>query len=462
MFYRSTRSDHADQTFRDVTLKGLAPDGGLFVPVHVPVRTDWADMIGLDYATLAARVMHPFVGECIEYDDLLDMTRRAYGDRFRSQAVVPVHSLSPKDHVLELFHGPTLAFKDLALQMLGGFFDYFLDGTGRQLTILGATSGDTGSAAIEAVRGRENLKIVMLHPKGRVSDVQRRQMTTVFDQNVLNIAVEGSFDDCQALVKASFGERAFADKVSLGAVNSINWARVLAQVVYYAHACLTLELPKTGVSFSVPTGNFGDIYAGYLARQMGLPIRDLVIATNANDILVRAHESGVYERRQSLGTLSPSMDIQIASNFERFLSHHLSAAELAVAMTAFQDSGHLGLGAAHAPFVAEFEAARVDDRETIKTISEVHAAYGYDLDPHSAIGYRAAHRVEARGHRVTLATAHPAKFPSAMAEALGAERAQNACTLPQHMAHLMTAQERFETLPPHLDSLMARVEEFAL
>ena len=462
MLYSSGRSEGEQVDFKTVTLRGLAPDGGLYVPLSIPADIDWHALEGASYQAVAEAIITRFVGDTVSADTLTALIDQAYGDKFVSPDIAPLRTLERDDHILELFHGPTLAFKDMALQLLGQLFDQFTGEDERTMTILGATSGDTGSAAIEAVRPLERVKIVMLHPYGRVSDVQRRQMTTVHADNVLNIAVDGTFDDCQNLVKAAFAEVDFARAVSLGAVNSINWARVLAQTVYYATTCLRLGLPTSGVSFSVPTGNFGDIYAGYIARAMGLPVKDLVVAANKNDILVRAYETGAYNRGSVAKTLSPSMDIQISSNYERFLSHNLGARELSVLMATFKETGTMTLpDAALSAYRSEFKAARVSDQETVETIRSVYERFGYAVDPHTAIGYAAAHREIASGPRVTLATAHPAKFPAAMTEALGETVGTSVSALPARTAHILAGEERYERLPADLDALMARIRAFA-
>lgn len=321
MEYISTRGKAPTLDFEGVTLTGLARDGGLYVPTSWPQlsKAEIRELRGLPYHEVAYQIISPFVADSMSKDALKALLKDTYGEAFRNKAVAPLIQLDNNHFLLELFHGPTLAFKDFALQALGRFFDEFTHNSGKPLTIVGATSGDTGSAAIEGCRGRDNVRIFMLHPKGRVSDVQRRQMTTVIEPNVVNIAIDGTFDDCQDMVKALFNDHAFRDEVGLTAVNSINWARVMAQVVYYFVAAVALGGPDREIAFSVPTGNFGDIYAGYVAKQMGLPISKLVIATNSNDILTRTLETGRYERGDVFATYSPSMDIQISSNFERFL-----------------------------------------------------------------------------------------------------------------------------------------------
>ncbi|WP_374764391.1 threonine synthase [Yunchengibacter salinarum] len=460
MQYSSTRGEAPALGFEDTIMTGLAPDGGLYMPDHLPhwSADDLRALRGQPYHAVAAAVMRPFLADALDGDTLDRLTRRVYGgDRFRHSATAPLVQLGPNDWVLELFHGPTLAFKDFALQFLGQLFDLFTRRQGRRLTILGATSGDTGSAAIEGCRGAEAVDIFMLHPKGRVSEVQRRQMTTVDAPNVVNIAVDGTFDDCQALVKAAFADAAFRDQVGLSAVNSINWARVMAQIVYYVYAAVALGAPDRPVSFSVPTGNFGDVFAGYLARRMGLPVEMLAIATNANDILTRFRETGRYERGPVASTLSPSMDIGISSNFERLLFDLLDGDSGAVRghMESLKQSDGFTLpDQAVSRFRGLFTAARVDDAGTVATMKDVLADTGLLLDPHTAIGFDVARRTlpEDGAARVTLATAHPAKFADAVT------RVQDGpAPLPPHLADLMSAPERYDTLPADLEALKARM-----
>jgi threonine synthase len=365
---------------------------------------------------------------------------------FRHAAVAPLKQLGGQTFVLELFHGPTLAFKDFALQFLGRLLDHILAARGQKAVVVGATSGDTGSAAIAGCQGRDNMEIFILHPTGRVSDVQRRQMTTIADANVHNVAVQGTFDDCQDIVKALFADEAFRQKHQLTAVNSINWARILAQVVYYFYAALALGAPARAVSFAVPTGNFGDIYAGYIAKRMGLPIDQLIIATNRNDILARCLATGTYGMQTVEPSLSPSMDIQISSNFERLLFdlHGSDGGAIADMMTRFRKERSLTLSpAAWNALKAMFSASAVSDEDTKKTIAQTYAATGELLDPHTAVGLAAGQRCrrDAATPLVVLATAHPAKFPDAVQEATGIHPA-----LPPHLHTLLTLKERYDTL----------------
>lgn len=463
MKYISTRGEAEALDFEGVTLTGLARDGGLYVPENLPKFSaeEIRALRGKSYAEVAFFIIKPFVAGSILDADLKTMLDATYGEAFRHPAVAPLTQLGSNEWVLELFHGPTLAFKDFALQLLGRFFDHFTAKRGQQLTILGATSGDTGSAAIEGCRGRSNLNIFMLHPKDRVSDVQRRQMTTILEANVTNIAVEGTFDDCQALVKACFNDLEFRDKASLTAVNSINWARVMAQIVYYFTSAVALGAPDRKISYSVPTGNFGDIFAGYIAKNMGLPIDQLAIATNSNDILARTLEAGRYASGRAVATLSPSMDIQVSSNFERLLFDLAgrNGNQVRSYMDAFRLDGGFDLKNDHlAALRASFVAGRVNDRETSAVMRETFMHTGYVLDPHSAIGLEVARRKLQGVHTpvITLATAHPVKFGAAVEAACGMTPA-----LPAHMATLFGREERYETLPNDVEILKKRVFEGA-
>jgi len=455
MDYISTRGQAPKLDFAGVTLAGLARDGGLYVPATLPSmsRDEIAALKDLSYADVAFRVIKPFVGDAMSDDALKTLLDSTYGDAFRNPAVAPLVSLGDNKYLMELFHGPTLAFKDFALQALGRFFDAFNGTDGKPLTIVGATSGDTGSAAIEGCRGRDNLRIFMLHPKGRVSDVQRRQMTTVLEDNVTNIAVDGTFDDCQDMVKSLFNDLTFRDEVGLTAVNSINWARVMAQVVYYFVAAVKLGAPDQSVAFSVPTGNFGDIYAGYIAHKMGLPIERLIIATNSNDILARTLETGCYERGAVYATLSPSMDIQISSNFERLLFDLVGrdGDEVTRLMDELSENGGFELSDDQLTELRTlFAATRLDDAATQNVIKEQFEKDGMLLDPHTAVGVGATQRCtrDLDCPVVVLATAHPSKFGDAVKAATGVE-----ADLPAHMADLMDREERMVTIPNELEAL---------
>jgi threonine synthase len=448
MEYVSTRGAAPTLDFAGATLAGLASDGGLYVPREWPKFTEAeiADMAGLPYAELAARVMQPFIGDSLSPDRLRELTAQAYG-RFAHVAVTPLKQLDQQHWLLELFHGPTLAFKDVALQLLGLLFEEFLSRGGDPLTIVGATSGDTGSAAIDAVAGRAKIDIFMLHPKGRVSDVQRRQMTTVRAPNVHNIAVEGTFDDAQATVKRMFNDPAMTGRFAIGAVNSINWARLMAQVVYYFAAALQLGAPARKVAFAVPTGNFGDVFAGYVAAQMGLPIERLIVATNVNDILHRALTSGDYSAGTVTPTAAPSMDIQVSSNFERLLFDlgGRDGPALAAQMAGFETTKAMQLTNAQREGAAKlFSSARADADQMTQALRWAWENTGELLDPHTAIGLHAAHEagIAAEIPVVTLATAHPAKFRDAVERATGQRP-----MLPTRIGDLFEREESFVELP---------------
>jgi threonine synthase len=453
--YISTRGQAPALNFEDVLLTGLAPDGGLYVPETLPQysQEEIASWAGLSYTELAFKIIAPFVDDCIPADDLKVIIDDTYVD-FRHPAVAPLVQLDKDEWVLELFQGPTLAFKDFALQMLGRLLDYVLERRQQKVVIMGATSGDTGSAAIQGCKRCKNIDIFILHPNNRVSDVQRRQMTTVLADNIHNIAVEGNFDDCQAMVKASFGNQNFLPEGrQLVAVNSINWARIMAQIVYYFYASLALGGPARKMSFSVPTGNFGDIYAGYLAKQMGLPIDQLVVATNTNDILHRFLSSNCYEKHALQHTLSPSMDIVVSSNFERMLFDCVDrdGARLSALMERMNNGEAAMDDADFAKAKEHFDSGMADDDATVKTIADVYDATEYLLDPHSAIGVNAA-RETRRDYSVpmiTLATAHPAKFPDAVMKA-GYPHEPD---LPHHMTDLFELEERFTVLDNDLEKV---------
>jgi threonine synthase len=448
MDYVSTRGSAPTLDFAGATLAGLASDGGLYVPRQWPrfSAEEIEALAGLPYAELAQKAMQPFVGDSLTPERLLELTREAYG-RFAHVAVTPLVQLDQQHWLLELFHGPTLAFKDVALQLLGLLFEEFLGRTGENLTIVGATSGDTGSAAIDAVAGRANVDIFMLHPRGRVSDVQRRQMTTVLAPNVHNLAIDGSFDDAQAMVKRMFGDAEMTGRFAIGAVNSINWARLMAQVVYYFAAALQLGAPRRPVAFSVPTGNFGDVFAGYVAAQMGLPVARLIVATNVNDILHRALSSGDYSQGQVTPTAAPSMDIQVSSNFERLLFdlNGRDGAALAEQMRAFEASKAMQLTNMQREGAAGlFSSARADAGQMAQAMRWASESAGQVIDPHTAIGLHAARAAGLAGEVpvVTLATAHPAKFSDAVERATGQRP-----MLPTRVGDLFERAEQLTELP---------------
>jgi threonine synthase len=458
MRFVSTRGGVEPKSFEDVILTGLAPDGGLFVPEHLPQFSadEIASWAGLSYEDLALKVMTPFVDGAIPQEDLKRLIDKSYAT-FRHNGIAPLVQTGHNEWIMELFHGPTLAFKDFALQFLGNLLDYTLEKRNQKVVIMGATSGDTGSAAIEGCRRCSNIDIFILHPHNRVSEVQRRQMTTVLADNIHNIAMHGNFDDCQNMVKASFADQSFLpDGRQLVAVNSINWARIMAQIVYYFWASLSLGGPARKVSFSVPTGNFGDIFAGYLAHKMGLPIEQLVIATNQNDILHRCISDNDHSTRPLEQSLAPSMDIMISSNFERLLFDLYDRDGAAIAgLMADAKTGHMNLkDAALAKARELFSSYRCDDEGMVKIIRDTFADCDYLLDPHTAIGLDAARhcRANLETPMVTLATAHPAKFPDAVKQA----GYPNDPALPLHMADLFEREEQFEVL----DNDQAAVQQF--
>ncbi len=456
MRYISTRGAAPELSFEDALLAGLARDGGLYLPVTWP-RIALDDLGGLPYEAVCARVIAPFLGDAFDARQLGAMIDRAYAG-FGHAARCPLVQTAPNDWLLELHHGPTLAFKDVALQLIAQMFAHVLARQGRRAVIVGATSGDTGSAAIEAFRGLAAVDVVILYPQGRVSEVQRRQMTTPVERNVHALAVDGDFDDCQALVKAMFNDLAFRDAVGLAAINSINWARVLAQAVYYVTAAVALGGPGRPVSFTVPTGNFGDIFAGYVAKRIGLPIERLVIATNRNDILHRTLASGAHRRAGVAPTISPSMDIEVSSNFERLLFelHDRDGAAVGVLMDQLQHGGFTLSQGVLGRLRAEFDSARTDEAETTATIRATLASTGMLVCPHTAVGLHAA--AACRGDpvvpMVTLATAHAAKFPDAVEAATGMRPA-----LPERMADLYDRAERLTPVPRDLAHIQTLIKD---
>ena len=457
MQYVSTRGAAPALGFQDVLLTGLASDGGLYLPQAWPEWSadEFQRLAGRPYTDVALAVMRPFVGDAIPETDLRRMIEEAYG-RFDHPAVTPLKQLDSNHWLLELFHGPTLAFKDLAMQLLARLIDWALEQNDAHATIIAATSGDTGGAAVEAFRGSRRANVFILHPHGRVSEVQRRQMTTAAEPNIHNIAIEGTFDDAQALVKAMFNDRAFRQRMRLAGVNSINWARIMAQTVYYVTAGLALGAPGRRVSFTVPTGNFGDAFAGWAAKKMGLPIEKLVIATNINDILHRTLKTGRYEVTRVEPTASPSMDIQVSSNFERLLFEATGrdGAEVARLMHGLSQSGAFTVPPAALERIgAEFTSYRSDEAETRACIASTWATTGELLDPHTAVGYAAARRADGAAPMVTLATAHPAKFPDAVEAASGVWP-----TVPARLAELLGRPERYDILPGAVDVVSAYIE----
>ncbi len=469
MKFISTRGDAPSLNFEEVVLAGLASDGGLYVPETLPTfsKEEIASWAGLNYEQLAFNVIHPFVDGEINDDDLAAIIAKAYSS-FRHPAIAPMVQTGHNEWVLELFQGPTLAFKDFALQFLGHLLDFILEKRQQKVAVMGATSGDTGSAAIEGCRRCENIDIFILHPHQRVSEVQRRQMTTVLADNVHNIALEGNFDDCQNMVKASFRDQSFLPEGrQLVAVNSINWARIMAQIVYYFYSALALGGPHRPVSYSVPTGNFGDIYAGYLAMQMGLPIEQLVIATNQNDILHRCISENDHTKRELSQSLAPSMDIMVSSNFERLLFdlYDRNGAEIKRLINEFESGSMVLSDEALASARKVFSSYRLDDAGMLKVIKQVYDKTEYLLDPHTAIGLAAGRekRHDTQVPMICLATAHPAKFPEAILKAGDAVDGDavdiGEPSLPQHMNDLFDREERYQVLKNDHNLVQAHISE---
>jgi threonine synthase len=459
LHYGSTRGDVTPLGFTEAMLAGLAPDGGLYVPAAWPRldREAIAGFAGQPYAEVAVEVMRPFTAGSVSDSDLARMAREAYGG-FRHPAVAPLTQIGANTYLLELFHGPTLAFKDLALQLLARLMDHALAARGERRTVVVATSGDTGGAAIEAFAEKNRIDVVVLFPKGRISDVQRRMMTTANSVNIHAVAIEGTFDDCQAIVKGMFNHADFRDRVNLSGVNSINWARIVAQAVYYFTAAVALGAPNRPVAFSVPTGNFGDVFAGYVAQLMGLPVERLTIATNVNDILARVLATGSYELREVVATSSPSMDIQVASNFERLLfeAYNRDAGAVRALMDSLAKKRRFALSAPALSHIrASFTAERADEEEVAATIRTVRRETGMFVDPHTAVGIAAAEKEprNSAAPMVVLSTAHPAKFPDAVAAACG-ERPE----LPDWLSDLNQRPERVTALPAD----QSAVERFVL
>jgi threonine synthase len=461
MRYHSTRGQAPELDFAGVLLAGLAADGGLYMPASWPrfSAAELRALRGLPYPELAARVLAPFTEGSIAFADLQSMCRRAYAG-FSHKAIVPLVQLDTNIYALELFHGPTLAFKDMALQLVGHLFEHVLAERDEKIRIVGATSGDTGSAAIEAVANRRNIDITILHPEGKTSEVQRRQMTTVQANNVLNIAVAGNFDDCQDLVKAMFADTGFRAEMNLSAVNSINFARIAAQIPYYVFAALNLGAPERAVAVSVPTGNFGNILAAWAARQMGVPVQSFIVGSNRNDILARflaANDMSVHGVEPSL---SPSMDIQLSSNFERLLYEFLGrdAAVLRQTMADFRQHGRMTVAEpVWRAITRDFKGFRLSDEQTLAEIARLYRETGYLADPHSVIGIAAARELGPIGLPViAAATAHPAKFPDAIEKAVGSRP-----PLPKHLADLYDRKENFIRAPNDLTAIEACVRNFA-
>ena len=457
MNYVSTRNKSKTFKFKDVFLKGLADDGGLFVPeVDFKFNDDQINTFkGLDYIQLAKEIISPFVDGFIDDDDLSKIIKKSYSS-FRKKNVIDLIKVEDR-FILELFHGPTLAFKDVAMQLLGNFYECYLENNNEKINIVVATSGDTGAAAIEAIKGKKNLNIFVLHPHNRISSVQRKIMTTVKDDNVFNIAINGNFDDCQNLVKSMFEDKDFSKSINMSGVNSINWARIIAQSVYYFYSYFLIEDKTKPINFSVPTGNFGDVYAGYLAKKMGLPINKLVVATNQNDILHRAISEGKYISEKVFETLSPSMDIQVASNFERLIYDLNDKDDILtneIMKTIKKDKSYLINEITLQKINSDFLSASISEDEILKTISDVYKKNKLILDPHTAIGFAAFDKVSLEGNNIVLATAHPSKFPDAINKALD----MNA-ELPKELQYVLSEKENYVIVENNLTNIKNHITE---
>ena len=457
MNYISTRNSSNSLNFKDVFIKGLADDGGLYLPksLHKYSQKDLDNFEGLKYTDLAKKIIYPFMGDFVNENDLSHIIDKSYSV-FRKKNVVELKKVGDRS-VLELFHGPTLAFKDVAMQLLGNFYEYYLNNKNEKINIVVATSGDTGAAAIDAIKGKKNINIFVLHPHNRVSNIQRKLMTTGHEKNVFNIAINGNFDDCQNLVKSMFADKPFSSSINMSGVNSINWARIIAQCVYYFYSFFLIKDKSEPINFSVPTGNFGDVYAGYLAKKMGLPINKLVVATNQNDILHRAISKGEYNVEKVSETISPSMDIQLASNFERLLydiNNH-DDIETASAMKDIKEKGKYTIDKKKLEKInIDFLSARMSEEEVLKTIKEVYDKYKTILDPHTAIGYNAFDKVNLKGNNIVLATAHPSKFPDAIKKSIN----QNA-NLPKELTFILDEKENYDIIDNNLDEIKKHIKE---
>ena len=457
MNYVSTRNSSNSFEFEDVFIKGLADDGGLFVPksLHKYSQKDLLEFKNLEYKELAKKIIHPFVGDFVNENDLSKIIDKSYSV-FRIKNVVELVKIGDRS-VLELFHGPTLAFKDVAMQLLGNFYEYYLNNRDEKINIVVATSGDTGAAAIDAIKGKENINIFVLHPNNRISPIQRKLMTTGKEKNVYNIAIEGSFDDCQNLVKLMFTDKTFANEIKMSGVNSINWARIIAQSVYYFYSYFLIEDNNEPINFSVPTGNFGDVYAGYLAKKIGLPINKFIVATNQNDILHRAITHGKYNVENVLETISPSMDIQIASNFERLIFdlNNLNDKKTVEVMKSIKEEGKYEIQKELLNKINnDFLSSRMDEDEVLNTIKNVYERFDKVLDPHSAIGYGAFDKVNLKGNNIVLATAHPCKFPGAIKKAINIK-----AELPDELLFILDEKENYDIVENDLNQIKKHIKE---
>ena len=456
MKYISTRDNSKEYSFEQVFIKGLADDGGLFVPKEVKKYN--AEQIkalsNLSYQELAKEIIYPFIGDFMTANELSDIVDKSYSV-FRKDNVVDLIKLGDIK-ILELFHGPTLAFKDIAMQLLGNFYEYYLKKNDKKINVVVATSGDTGAAAIDAIKGKKNMNIFVLHPHEKVSLVQRKLMSTVKEKNVFNIAIEGNFDDCQNLVKSMFADKEFSNSINMSGVNSINWARIIAQTVYYFYTYFQVQ-DKRSMNFSVPTGNFGDVYAGYLSKKMGLPINKFIVATNKNDILHRAISNGNYKAESVSETNSPSMDIQIASNFERLIYdlNNCDDDETRKIMHGIKEKGKYIISKDKMKKINEdFLSASMSEKEILDTIKEVQVKYGIILDPHSAIGFGSLNKVNLEGNNVVLATAHPCKFPEAIDKSIGIKP-----DLPDELKYVMGEKENYDIISNNLSKTQQYIKE---
>ena len=457
MKYISTRNNKETFEFKDVFIKGLADDGGLFIPESLTKysETEINSFAKLEYSDLAKKIISTFIGDFMSENDVSNIIDKSYSV-FRKKNVVNLIKVGDRS-VLELFHGPTLAFKDVAMQLLGNFYEHYLNNENQKINIVVATSGDTGAAAIDAIKGKKNVNIFVLHPHNRVSSVQRKLMTTVKDENVFNIAINGNFDDCQNLVKSMFADKNFSNEIKMSGVNSINWARIIAQSVYYFYSYFLIEDKDEPINFSVPTGNFGDVYAGYLAKKMGLPINKLIVATNQNDILHRAISKGSYEVEKVAETISPSMDIQIASNFERLI-YDLNNGDdslTAKAMNDIKEKGKYLIDQEKLDKINNnFLSAKMSEDEVLKTIELVYKKFDVVLDPHSAIGYGAFDKVNISGNNIVLATAHPCKFPDAIKNAINLN-----AELPKELKYILNEKENYKIIDNNIDEVKKHIKE---
>ena len=456
MKYISTRDNSKEYSFEQVFIKGLADDGGLFVPKEVKKYS--AEQIkalsNLSYQDLAKEIIYPFIGDFMTVNELSDIVDKSYSV-FRKDNVVDLIKLGDTK-ILELFHGPTLAFKDIAMQLLGNFYEHYLKKNNKNINVVVATSGDTGAAAIDAIKGKKNMNIFVLHPHEKVSLVQRKLMSTVKEKNVFNIAIEGNFDDCQNLVKSMFADKEFSNSINMSGVNSINWARIIAQAVYYFYTYFQVQ-DKRSMNFSVPTGNFGDVYAGYLSKKMGLPINKFIVATNKNDILHRAISNGNYEAESVSETNSPSMDIQIASNFERLIYdlNNCDDDETRKIMHGIKEKGKYIISKDKMKKINEdFLSASMSEKEILDTIKEVQVKYDIILDPHSAIGFGSLNKVNLEGNNVVLATAHPCKFPEAIDKSIGIKP-----DLPDELKYVMGEKENYDIISNNLSKTQQYIKE---